>query len=213
MADRKEGGLPVLNLYQKTDAVIVNVLLAALFSNFILHYYIQFTVYHKFSAFLMMVQITCLVIFFLLRVLPRKVSFSKKDWAVALCGTWLPLLILPTSMSREIPLFLIVQLIGVVISTIGILSLNKSFAIVPALRDVKTRGLYRFVRHPIYFGYLISLTCVVVQNFSLFNLCVLCGVFACDVMRILAEEKILREDDQYRAYMRRVKWRLLPFIW
>ncbi len=201
------------SVYLQRDSIITNVILAALFSNFLFHYYFEFTVHHKFSAFLMMIQVTCLVVFFLIRVLPKKVSFDKKDWAFALLGTWLPLLILPSEGGLDIPILVGLQLIGVVISTIGILSLNRSFAIVPALREVKTSGLYRVIRHPIYFGYAISFSCLVLQNFSVFNVLILGIIIACDVMRILAEERVLSEDAQYVSYKARVRWRLIPYIW
>lgn len=202
-----------VSLFQKRDSLFTNIILAALLSNFLLHYYHQFTVEHKFSAFLMFIQVTFLIMFFLLRVIPKRVSYSRKDWFFALAGTWLPMLILPTEASKEIPVLLILQLIGVVISTIGIVSLNKSLGVVPALREIKTRGMYRVVRHPIYFGYMISFTCITFQNFSFFNVAVLISIVICDVMRIVAEEKILESDDEYVEYQKRVRWRLIPFLW
>ncbi|MGH1456218.1 MAG: methyltransferase family protein [Alphaproteobacteria bacterium] len=201
------------SIYLKRDAIITNIILAALFSNFLFQYYYQIAVEAKPSAYLMFIQVTFLVIFFLIRVFPKKVSYSKRDWTVALCGTWLPMLILPTELSVEIPILTALQLLGVVVSTIGILSLNKSFGIVPALRDVKTRGMYCFVRHPIYLGYAVSFVCIVFQNFGLLNLMLLFAIIACDVMRILAEERVLSEDLEYVAYKKRVRWRLIPFVW
>ncbi len=202
-----------ISSYVKTDSVWTNFLLAALFCNFIYFYYVDFTQNQKFSSFLMMFQVCFIVMFFLLRVYPRKVSFEPKDWVVALVGTWLPMALLPRSDGFDIPIVMLFQLIGILISTIGILSLNSSFGIVPALRTVKTGGLYRLVRHPIYFGYCISFSCIVIQNFTLLNLLVLVGIIACDVMRIIAEEKILMQDPFYQMYQARVRWRLIPFVW
>jgi protein-S-isoprenylcysteine O-methyltransferase Ste14 len=199
--------------YVKRDSIVTNIILAALFSNFLFQYYYQIAYEGKISAYLMFIQVTFLVLFFLIRVFPKRVSYGKRDWAVALGGTWLPLLIFPTELSREIPVLLGLQLFGVVVSTIGIVSLNKSFGIVPALREVKTRGMYRFVRHPIYMGYAISFICIVLQNFGIANLVILFAIIACDVMRILAEEKVLAEDPEYRAYMQKVRWRLIPYVW
>ncbi len=213
MSDEKVENEGFVSDYVKRDSIVTNIILAALFSNFLIHYYHQFVVENKFSAFLMFIQCTFLIIFFLIRVFPKRVSYEIKDWGVALCGTWLPLLILPTEASREIPVLLILQLIGVMISTFGILSLNKSFGIVPALRQVKTKGMYRFVRHPIYFGYMISFFCIVFQNFSFVNLAILLVLIGCDVMRILAEERVLVEDSEYVAYKQKVRWRLIPFVW
>lgn len=198
--------------YVKMDSVWTNLLLAALFCNFLYFYFVDFTTNNKFSSFLMMFQMFFIVVFFLFRDYPRKISYSPQDWGVALVGTWLPMLILPVSGS-EIPLITLIQFIGIIISTIGILSLNNSFGIVPAVRGVKTRGMYYMIRHPIYFGYVISFSCMVVNNFTMFNLAVLVGIITCDVLRILAEEKILSEDPVYQLYQDRVKYRLIPYVW
>lgn len=199
--------------YQKTDAIFANILLAALFSNFLIRYGYDFITTQEISALLMIAQTTFLVIFFLIRIYPKKVSFGKKDWVFALAGTWLPLLILPTETNLNLFFALPLQMLGTIISIGGILSLNRSFAIVPALREVKTKGMYSIMRHPIYFGYIISFACIIMQNFSLLNCAVFCAVVTCDIFRILGEERILSEDPKYAEYMKRVRWRLIPFIW
>ena len=43
-------------------------------------------------------------------------------------------------------------------------TLGRSFGIVAANRGVKTRGPYRLVRHPAYFGYLMSYLGYVAEN-------------------------------------------------
>ena len=43
--------------YEKRDSIFTNIILAALFSNFLFHYYHQLTVEYKFSAFLMFIQV------------------------------------------------------------------------------------------------------------------------------------------------------------
>lgn len=45
---------------------------------------------------------------------------------------------------------------GNLIDVSGYLTLFNSFSIVPEARDLKTTGLYRFVRHPVYFGQMIA---------------------------------------------------------
>ncbi len=40
----------------------------------------------------------------------------------------------------------------------GFLSLGKSFAVLPKAKELKTKGAYKFFRHPIYIG--IALSCL-----------------------------------------------------
>lgn len=198
--------------YVKKDSIWTNLILAALFCNFMYLYYIDFAVHRQFSGLLMMIQVFFIITFFVYRDYPRKVSFSPQDWGVALAGTWLPILILPVE-GQEIGIVTLIQFIGILISTAGIISLNNSFGIVPAVRRVKTGWMYRMVRHPIYFGYMISFTCLVINNFSMLNVLVLVAIVICDVLRILAEEKILSEDGTYLLYKERVRYRLIPYVW
>ena len=199
--------------YIKKEAIWTNILLSAIFASFMYQYGSSYSETPKISTFLAMVQVFCLIIFFLIRMYPQKTSYAPRDWIVALVGTWGPLLILPVEGASEIAFFLILQLIGVIISIIGILSLNRSLSIVPALRDIKTSGLYMFVRHPIYLGYFLAFSSLVAQNLTLFNVCVILVVLGADIMRIKAEERLLSESPTYMLYKDRVRWRLFPFIW
>lgn len=193
--------------------LLTNIILAGLFANFVMIYYNQYDATPKFSTLLMMIQVSCISLFFLIRVAPSKVSMDPKDWTVAVLGTALPMLLFPVESAPEIAPLLLLQFIGIFISICAIISLNNSFGVVPAIRKIKTRGLYSLVRHPIYFGYFIFVTCFVLQNISPPNIIVLLSIYAADIYRILAEEKILSEDHGYQTYKSRVKWRLIPFVW
>lgn len=195
------------------DAMWSNIILAALLGNFMYMFILDFYETPKFSTILIIIQMFCLVLFVLIRVLPQRVSQSPKDWVFALSGCWLPLLLMPVSGAQEIAVFLILQFIGIIIATIGLINLNKSFGIVPALRPIKTGGFYRIIRHPIYFGYFLSMSAMVVQNVSIWNVLVLLGIIISDIFRILGEEAMLNQSEEYQHYSKRVKWRVVPFIW
>ena len=94
----------------------------------------------------------------------------------------------------------------------GLLSLNRSFGLVAAQRDIKTGGLYRVVRHPVYASYLISSSAYLLTNTSPMNGAVYVLAMLMLVARLLREERFLAADVRYRVYMRQVKYRLLPFI-
>ena len=197
---------------KKQDQMLINFLLATLFAFFLLFYLRDFVVNHKISSFLYVIQISITVILFITRSLPQKISMRPFDWFVALGGTWIPLLIWPSG-ETDITILVYAQLIAICISILGILSLNKSIGIVPALRKVKTGGLYRLIRHPIYLSYFIGYSCIVIQNPNILNVVILGAVIMFDILRIISEEKFLRQDSSYQEYMQKVKWRLLPFIW
>lgn len=92
--------------------------------------------------------------------------------------------------------------------------LGRSFGLLPAQRGVVTAGPYRFVRHPIYFGYLIGHVGFLLANYTWRNAIVLALLYAAQVIRIRREEAILAATDPgYRAYQQRVRWHLLPFVY
>ncbi|TPL41322.1 isoprenylcysteine carboxylmethyltransferase family protein [Mesorhizobium sp. B2-4-6] len=94
----------------------------------------------------------------------------------------------------------------------GKMSLGRSFAILPANRGVVTGGAYRFVRHPIYAGYLAGHILFLLSSFSIYNFTVYAIITLFQVHRILREERILALTQEYRDYLGRVRYRLCPGI-
>jgi len=94
----------------------------------------------------------------------------------------------------------------------GKMSLGRSFAILPANRGVVTGGAYRFVRHPIYAGYLAGHILFLLSSFSIYNFTVYATITLFQIHRILREERILAMTQEYRDYLGRVRYRLLPGI-
>jgi protein-S-isoprenylcysteine O-methyltransferase Ste14 len=75
-------------------------------------------------------------------------------------------------------------------------------------------GLYGFVRHPMYLGNLGMMLGIPLALGSYWGLLILVpGVFVLAV-RILDEETMLQQDlDGYRDYARKVRYRLMPYVW
>lgn len=94
----------------------------------------------------------------------------------------------------------------------GKMSLGRSFAILPANRGVVTGGAYRFVRHPIYAGYLAGHILFLLSSFSIYNFTVYAIITVFQIHRILREERILALTEEYRDYLTRVRYRLCPGI-
>jgi protein-S-isoprenylcysteine O-methyltransferase Ste14 len=102
--------------------------------------------------------------------------------------------------------------VGLIIVVLGKLSLGRSFGLAPANRGVVSTGMYRFMRHPIYLGYLITHIGFVAANPADWNLIVLFAADLALMFRAVCEERTLAEDPAYRDYMQRVRWRVIPGI-
>lgn len=99
-----------------------------------------------------------------------------------------------------------------VLGIVTLANLGKSFGVLIAFREVRTGGLYSLVRHPMYgtdillrVGYLVShATPVTGILFAVST--------ACYVYRAVLEERFLAAQPEYRAYMEKVRYRLIPYV-
>ena len=148
---------------------------------------------------------------FLLRDRPAAVSDAPLDWLLALAGTAAPLLFTPVG-NGLLPGGALLIAAGVLLQIGGLLSLNSSFGLVAARRTVKTGGLYRLVRHPLYASYLLMYLGYVLVNTSVANLLLVLLGAALLMARMLREERFLSRDVHYLHYMRQVKYRLIPLL-
>ena len=81
-------------------------------------------------------------------------------------------------------------------------------------QKVVDTGLYGIVRHPMYSAVILLFLSIpiVLGSWLCFCLFLLCPLIL--IIRIINEEKVLEEGlEGYSAYKKRVKYRLLPFIW
>ena len=90
--------------------------------------------------------------------------------------------------------------------------LGRAFGLLPAARGIVTGGPYRVVRHPIYLGYLVGHLGFLLSNFSVQNVLVLSALYVAQTVRMLREEAVLGGSPEYRDYTRRVRWRIVPFV-
>lgn len=149
--------------------------------------------------------------FYVFRSTPKTVSVDPVDWLVGILGTLTALFFRPTSWGI-LPVASIAIVAGICIQILGFISLNRSFAIVAAKREIKTAWMYRIVRHPIYASYCLTFTGYLLVNTSLANLLIYLATMLLLCLRIFREERHLAHDAGYREYMRKVRYRLLPFI-
>jgi protein-S-isoprenylcysteine O-methyltransferase Ste14 len=75
-------------------------------------------------------------------------------------------------------------------------------------------GLYSIVRHPMYLAATILFCSIPIILGSLYGLIPVFLIPLLLIIRILNEEKVLKENlNGYSEYMKKVKYRLIPFIW
>jgi len=101
---------------------------------------------------------------------------------------------------------------GTAIQILGLISLNRSFALVAAKREIKTAWMYRIVRHPIYASYCLTYAGYVLSNTTLNNVIIYILATGLLCARIFREEQHLAIDPLYREYMQAVRYRLVPYI-
>ena len=80
-------------------------------------------------------------------------------------------------------------------------------------QKVISTGLYGIVRHPMYSGATLLFIAAPLLLGSLYGLAVGLLLIITIAVRSIGEEQMLRQElDGYNDYMRRVKWRLIPFV-
>jgi len=146
-------------------------------------------------------------------LLQRRGDWTMKPWPilVAVFGTGAALCVIPEGQTfvPDIVSFMIIAG-GAIITLSAKVFLGRSFGVIPANRGVKSVGVYRFVRHPMYLGYMISHVGYLLVYFSLWNIVVYALVWTALYLRTIEEEKFLRQDEAYRDYAESVRYKLIP---
>jgi protein-S-isoprenylcysteine O-methyltransferase Ste14 len=99
---------------------------------------------------------------------------------------------------------------GLVLSVWSLVVLGRSFSISPDDRGLVEKGPYRFVRHPMYAGEMLSFLGLCLAYPSPRNLWITGMIAAMILARINAEESVLSE---YEPYKKSVRWRMIPYVW
>ena len=163
---------------------------------------------------LIMVAETAVVLFVLIRRPTDKISLKLGDWLLAITATYAPLLIqpadTPAALHLLVPLGLGLAVVGNVVQIAAKMFLRRSFGIAPANRGIKTDGMYRIVRHPMYAGYLLVHVGILILMPTMLNLVIYAIGWWAQILRLLAEERLLSEDPAYQALMEQTRWRLIP---
>ena len=118
-----------------------------------------------------------------------------------------------------------VQLAGLVVTArssakLDVLDLAGIRAVVRAQRGdvpehvpLETRGLYGFVRHPLYFGWLLVVFGTPHMTMTRFLFAAVSGAYLAIAIPFEERSLIRTFGEAYRDYQRQVRWRMLPGIY
>ena len=141
----------------------------------------------------------------LLATKPRKKYSKIGPRLISLLGSFLPYLLVfsPETVLFRVPIFIgiLMMFLGIIISTIGLLSLRRSFSITPEVRGLVVSGIYSFIRHPMYLGSFIFAAGFVLLRLSIFSLLIYVMWLIIQVWRSRLEEQLLiAEYPDYEKY-------------
>lgn len=151
-----------------------------------------------------------------LTLVRRNAARVDRTWAARLLtavSAFGPPLVRPADVAGSPEQFtLTLMALGLMVVVAGKVSLGRSFGLTPANRGVVSSGVYRFLRHPIYLGYLLTHVGFVIANPAVWNMVLLAIADVALILRACREERTLAQDPAYRDYMQRVRWRLVPRV-
>jgi protein-S-isoprenylcysteine O-methyltransferase Ste14 len=210
LGDRRSGG--ALPGHRDLPDVIARILIVALFTLMAVRIGADFLATGRITGLLLLASETLVVIFTVLRRAPSIVDRTLRARLLTTISMMGPPLVRPASVAALFsePLTVALSAAGLLVVIGGKLSLGRSFGLMPANRGIVSTGLYRFVRHPIYLGYLITHVGFVAANPTLWNTLTLLTADLALMIRATCEEKTLARDPEYRSYLERVRWRVVP---
>ena len=102
----------------------------------------------------------------------------------------------------------VLLLAGLAWTVWAVRTLGRSFSVIPQARTVVSTGPYRLVRHPLYFGEIVSTLGLALLHFSAANLVAWLSLCALQIYRAGHEERVLGatllDYDDYRSRTRRI---------
>jgi protein-S-isoprenylcysteine O-methyltransferase Ste14 len=160
------------------------------------------------------IQFLLVIATMVLRNAPVRVTPNPWYWALAFIASYWGLFtvafaqkgvaLTPSVVTNSI------SILSLAIAVYARLSLGRNIGLVPAQRAIVTGGAYRFVRHPIYTGLIISYLGFTLRMYSPLNLTMALFVIGMFVVKSFIEEGFLRADQEYADYLARVRWRWFP---
>ncbi|MEW6614218.1 MAG: methyltransferase [Thermodesulfobacteriota bacterium] len=160
------------------------------------------------------IQLLIIIITMVIRTTPIRITPNPWYWLLAFVVTYFGFFIAAFAQKGTalipgvIPNFL--SILALAVAVYARLSLGRNIGLVPAQRNIITRGAYGFVRHPIYTGLILSYVGFSLRMFSPRNVTMALLGVGLIVLKSFIEEGFLREAPEYADYMDRVRWRWFP---
>jgi protein-S-isoprenylcysteine O-methyltransferase Ste14 len=192
------------------------VLIATIYGAFAWRMLADFTGRMDVSTVLIVLSEALPLIFVLLRAPSASLSQRPTDWAAAITATIAPLLVRPGAATSSPELEAAaygVMLFGLSLQVAAKAVLGRGFGIVAANRGVRQLGPYRLVRHPMYAGYTLTHIGFLLAMPSLLNTAIYGLALVLQIIRINREERVLMQDPTYVAFVKRVRYRLMPGVY
>jgi protein-S-isoprenylcysteine O-methyltransferase Ste14 len=108
---------------------------------------------------------------------------------------------------------LVLVALSTLLSAAALLWIGRFFGVRPAWRGLTTSGPYGVVRHPMYLAYFIADVGYQLQEWNVGTVLIVMAGWASLIYRIYAEEEMLSLDTGWGAYVRTVRYRLIPGLW
>jgi len=166
------------------------------------------------SVFILHNIIICLC--FLLRAPARAIQTTVSHQAVAVCAFWSGVFFMGPPLTESALLLELswwTILLGMVIGILSLVQLGKSFGVLIAIREVRTTGLYGWIRHPMYLSDIVMRLGYLLSHPAWPTVALFIVSSACYIVRAMLEERFLAEQDEaYAAYMQRVRYRFIPGV-
>jgi protein-S-isoprenylcysteine O-methyltransferase Ste14 len=192
---------------------MTNCALAACFFLFAWGHAQNFIEQPRLSVFLIVITEAIVAVLLLVRRDPDETRHTWQTWVTTTGGTLTPFFLRPIHASEDILIGQILQVAGALLQIGALASLNRSLGLLPAHRGIKSDGMYRFVRHPLYTAYILTLSGYLVSNFSIYNAVIVVAGTVFMVLRIRYEEELLRTYPVYASYAEKTRWRIIPSVW
>jgi protein-S-isoprenylcysteine O-methyltransferase Ste14 len=168
------------------------------------------------SRLLLMCFYSLLVFLYIIRSSARSTTKSLFVKTIAVISTFLPFTIPLLSKPSDNPTIMVsaglVTISGIAIALYSLSKLGGSVSIIPQARSLVQNGPYKYVRHPVYLGELISILGVVLARPSTIAMAIYCLLTALLIYRALQEERLLESAlPEYESYSLN-KARFIPGI-
>ena len=161
-----------------------------------------------------------LVVFFALRRRSTELGADVLSVFLAHAGTWVPLLPMLQTYWKEpsywIPPEWVMKggiwalVASCAVTSLNFISLGRSWGVIPANRGVRSGGMYRLVRHPIYANYILFYWVFLVISVHWTTIVVAITLPVLLFLRAKREERVLRKDPGYVAYADRTRYMFFP---